>query len=877
VVTVAPDAEEALRLAQARPVDAKALAGTAAARAAGAGDLPSASVAERALGLVALHTADLVHGVDHLSRAVRLAERAGCPQLAAQARTTLAFALAATGNTRRALREADLAAPHLDGLDAARLQTQRAVIVGQMGMLDESLALFRTALPVLRRHGDRLWEARLLGNRGLAYTLCGKYPLAEADLLGAVRLADELGQGIIGALSRGNLGFVAARRGNVVGALGWYDESEAQLRGLGAAVAHVLRDRAEVLLSVRLVPEARQAARTALAEWRRQGESLCAAETQLLLAEAALLDGDAAEAHALAEEARQVFTRQRRSAWQAHARHVVLRAALADPGRSVSAAQARGVSAELERTGWLAAAAETRLVTAQIHLRAGDVADARAELEKASRSRRKGTIDVRARAWHAEALLRLASGRRQAAASAVSQGLRLVEDHRAALGATDLRASAAGNRAELAELGLRIAVGDGHPRRVLCWAERGRASHLTLPAVHPPPDEVLARDLTELRSTAVAVQEAIRNGDPAGPQIAGQAALERRIRARSHLVPGTRDTSRVVAVAELADSLGDQALVEYVVVDGAVLAVTLVRGRASLHELATVLEVESEVAHLLRALRWSAMVDPSQRTSTACAAAERSARFSALRLETLLVQPLLQTVRDHPLVVVPAGVLQRLPWGVLPGLRARPIAVAPSASAWRAAAGRPARSRTTVLAVAGPDLAGAAAEAAAVARLYPRAELLTGVNATAAAVTKGIAEADVVHVAAHSNPRADNPLFSHVRVADGPLTVCDLERTERVSSIVVLSACDAGRAQESSGNELFGLATAFLALHCRALIAPMLCVRDAETVDPMLSLHARLSAGTPPAEALADARLAGASALEDPLSSVDVFCCFGAG
>jgi hypothetical protein len=45
------------------------------------------------------------------------------------------------------------------------------------------------------------------------------------------------------------------------------------------------------------------------------------------------------------------------------------------------------------------------------------------------------------------------------------------------LGATDVRAHAAGHRTALAELGLRIAPRRA-PREVLEWAERGRATGL---------------------------------------------------------------------------------------------------------------------------------------------------------------------------------------------------------------------------------------------------------------------------------------------------------------------------------------------------------------------------------------------------------------
>jgi tetratricopeptide (TPR) repeat protein len=868
---LASRAEEALRLAQARPAEGLSLALEVAGRALEAGDLPSASVAERALGLVALHTQNLPDAVAHFVQAVRHAERGAAPTVAARARISLSYALAATGATKRALREADLAASHLSGFDSVRLEVQRALILTQLGRLDEGLAIYRQTLPAVRRHRDVLLEVRLLCNRGILYSYRGQYGLAETDLRRAAELSDAAGQDLMGAFIRGNLGYVAACRGDVLAALRWYDEAEAQRRALGATSAHLLQDRAKLLLAVRLVPEGRLAAEAALAEWRRQGDATSAAEAQLLLAEAALLDGEPDAAYSLAEEARVSFARQRRSAWQALARHVALQASLADPGEPVPIGRARRVADELERTGWRAGAADVRLFTAALHLSNGRIRQARTDLERAKLSRRQGPIGLQARAWHAEALLRLATGRRRTAAAAVARGLQLIEEYRATLGAADLSTSFAAHRVELANLGLRMALRDQHPRRVLQWVERGRASHLMFPPVRPPTDDRLAADLAALRGVVVAMDEALRAGEPTRSLLRRQADLEARIRTRWHRTPRFGDVSSVVAPSTLADALQDWALVEYVIIDGRLLALTLVNRRCRLHELGPAIDAEQEVWYLDSALRRQTLAR-TRRTPHAGA----SARLAAQRLQELVVAPLLRVLGDRPLVVAPAGALQLLPWSVLPGLRFRPLCVTPSASVWYLAVQR-AVACGSLLAVAGPTLPGAAEEVTAVAALYPRAELLTGEHATVERVLGAIDGVDVVHLAAHGHPRADNPLFSHLQLVDGPLTAYDLERIPRMASLVVVSACDAGRTEQRKGNEVLGLATAFLARRCRTLVAPLLSVPDVETVPHMIALQQHLRSESSPAEALMRARMAAAPILEDPTASVDLFACLGAG
>jgi CHAT domain-containing protein len=111
-------------------------------------------------------------------------------------------------------------------------------------------------------------------------------------------------------------------------------------------------------------------------------------------------------------------------------------------------------------------------------------------------------------------------------------------------------------------------------------------------------------------------------------------------------------------------------------------------------------------------------------------------------------------------------------------------------------------------------------------------------------------------------------MFSSLRLADGPLTVHDLERLARVPDLVVLSACDVGRSDVRPGNEVLGVAAAFLALGTSTLVASVLPVPDELSARIMVRFHDALTAGAAPAAALATA-----SDRELFLP----FVCFGAG
>ena len=129
--------------------------------------------------------------------------------------------------------------------------------------------------------------------------------------------------------------------------------------------------------------------------------------------------------------------------------------------------------------------------------------------------------------------------------------------------------------------------------------------------------------------------------------------------------------------------------------------------------------------------------------------------------------------------------------------------------------------------------------------------MLVGAAATVHAVCERLPSAGVMHIAAHGRFRADNPLFSHLRLADGPLTVHDLESLPGVPGLVVLASCDAARSARYGGEELLGLAAAFLSLGTTTLVAPMVLVDDVATAGLTVAVHEHLARGMSPAAALA--------------------------
>src|SRR5207302_1352797 len=306
---------------------------------------------------------------------------------------------------------------------------------------------------------------------------------------------------------------------------------------------------------------------------------------------------DFAVARDEAERARRAFGRQQRAPWAALARHTALRAAwLGGDESAATVATARRAATALAAAGWASPALEARVIAGQIALREGRVRVARHELEKAAEARRRGPVALRVAAWHAHALLRHAEGDRRGAASGVNAGRRLLEQHRASLGATELRAHASEHGLELATLGVQLALEHGDARRVFASAERWRAGSLWLRPVRPPDDREIADELAELRRVSAEVERAALSGGDTVTLLHQQAVLETAIRRRSRRSPGLggRVTPRV-SVAALSESLGGRALAEFVVMGGTLHAVVVVDGRATLNDLGPIDRVTAEI------------------------------------------------------------------------------------------------------------------------------------------------------------------------------------------------------------------------------------------------------------------------------------------
>ncbi|HTC70150.1 MAG TPA: hypothetical protein VK662_11320, partial [Acidothermaceae bacterium] len=546
---------------------------------------PTARVmAMRALALTVRQSAGPNESIKILRDAIRIGERHHLDRCLAEARITHAALLADTGRISAALAECDRAATVLKGQEAGPLLTQRASILARAGRSEEAMSNFARALPLLRAKGDIHFQCLLFMNRSNLLAYQGRLRAAERDLQSGIDLARRHGLHDRVALLSSNLGFLKVRGGDIPAALRLF---AAALDGAGTAPGlAATHDRAEALLIAGMPSEARASLERRVDDVERAGFAVDLAEWHLLLAQAALREGETDVARASAQRALTEFRAQGRARWALLAQQLVIRARWASGERTSALSRAaRDAHAKLWTAGWQVAALHCLVVAGRIELEAGRVSSARVFLAQAAQARTRGPADLRAAAWYAEAMLRLASSDTRGAATALKAGLRVVDDHAASLGATDLRVHASGLGADLAGQGVRLAVESGKPVAVLEWIERFRAGTLRRRPVRPPSDARLAAELAELRRVTAELAQSTADGDDSRALRAEQLRLEEAVRHRSRHARGSRAAVREFDVDELRAGVGDRALVEILRVDDAMFAVTVVDARLRLHPL----------------------------------------------------------------------------------------------------------------------------------------------------------------------------------------------------------------------------------------------------------------------------------------------------
>jgi tetratricopeptide (TPR) repeat protein len=843
-----------------------------------------ASIAHQAIGVVLREFGDIEEAIAELRIARGLARRAGSPGREADAAGALGVALIFAGRSVSGRNALDAAVRQSAGHLHSRMLFRRGAALLILGHHREALEDLSTAIVAMRAADDQIWEARALQERAVSYLSSGSARRTVADLRRAEELFDANGQELESADVIVNRGLVALRLGDLPEALARFDEAAGRYQRLGTSEPDLSIHRCDALIAAGLARDAMQEADDAISQLDRiNGRPTKRAELLLTAARCALAAGEANKALAHATEAHQLFDRQGRRWWRAHAQLVQVIAAI-DAGLPTAGLlrEARRCVRELSSVSspdQLLA----RLAAGRVALALGQGAVAQEYLSAAAAGRRHGPPLSRAIAWLAEALLAEAAGDSYRLMRACRRGLDVIDQYRSMLGSSELRAQTTAHGIALANLGHRHALRLGRPALMLAWAEQWRAVALAVPAVRPPPDEGLQAELAAMRVISSRLTRANSLGLRTAPLQQEQQRLERAVRARELRTLGNGSNtpppgSRRFNVPALLGELGDDRLLEVVSVEGRLHVLVCGSGKVR-HFVAGPTE---QAARNVRFARFILKRTASRPAVTSAAEVQDRLATMGEMLEDVLFGQAREHLGAGKVIVVPSAQLHDAPWGLLPSLRDRAVSVAPSAAAWlrgRRAARGPGDATGRVVLIRGPGLMSQGAEVPQLAAGYSgdaEPVVLGDGTATVARVLAAIDGARLVHIAAHGTFRADSPLFSSLQLDDGPLTVYDLERLRLGPRHLVLSSCDSGVVAPAGAGEVLGLASSLIPLGTAGIVASIVPVNDLAVVPLMVALHRELRRGASLAEALRDARR---GSEDDPVATATglSFICLGAG
>ncbi len=805
-----------------------------------------------ALGLGAREQMDLELAHRVLSRASAALAAEEEHEKAAQVRSSLAVVLIRQGELDAALDLIEEASAWLTGLAAARNQMQMALALQRKGDVTGASQAYDEAIEGLLAGGDVVPAAGALGNVGVMLAYQGLPHQAVRRLERSIELARQSGQRMLEAMTLGNLAFVYGRMGSVAESLERFEVAARlyeELRLPAERIAVLGIDRAEVLGQAGLFSEAIESLEHGIELLRAAGSEVDTSEALLLAARVALVAGDHEASESRAAVAEETFVRQGRHSWALIAR--LMRVAARPEADLLEPSEMDDLVRELRERGWYAEARQAELVIARRAARNGDIGSAERILSRLAEVDFDAPILERVESRHAAALLAMAQDDLGGCRQALDEALLLLDEYRATIGSVELRAHAAVLGRELFNLALHLVSLSDDPWQMVDAVERWRAASLRAPPPSLPDDPELHESMARLRNLETQLHAGhVDDVDSIRRERRHLEDVIRHRMRRSRPQGDAEDTP--FSRSAIEEALDGRTLLSFAESGDRIHAISI-RGdeanRRDSIEWDRLDRLATGLTFTLQRLARSALGQRSPMSETSAHHAREAFETDTTELRDLILDG--GNEERDSVIVIPTGVMHRLPWTAIGGKTE--VLVAPSISAWLRAERlrRPLSATSHAGLIAGPDLPGARREVERLSRLYPVRTRLTGRNATCDRVIQTLEEADIVHLAAHGTFRSDNPLFSSLRLADGPLTVYELEQLTNPPSTVIMPSCDTGVSDVLVGDEILGFASALLHLGVSTIVAPIVPIPDEETGPLMIELHRRLLRGGTAQQAIA--------------------------
>lgn len=810
---------------------------------------------------------------------------------AANARLPKFIALSMMGRVEEALTCAEYVTAQMLAADdkrgAAKIGRNIGLLLKDHGRAGEAVTHFREAHSLFGELGDVHLAAQTLVGLGDALAAMGEIAEALSCFRSARVFFSGVGQEFSFAVAIESESILLTTLGQYAQSLQLLLDAIATYDTLNAAgpkaVAHKLLG--DTYLSLNLTHEAATSFRAALAHFDHLGMQAEGASARVQLARALLHEpGDAASKNALVDsslnDAAQYYRRIDDPMGQANvdlvrAEHSMQIGQAADAVAAAQAAQANGNTA-----GAPAVIARALLMEATARRMAGDLRKASQLAESALASASAlGLPSLRARSSTECGLTLEMAGEIEAASEHFETAIADIEALWSDIPARRARQTLLADHLSPYEGQVRTALhaheNDATPARALAVVlavERYRARTFG--------QRSTVETSSRVRSVRARLDWLYRRHDRAMDRGENPSATEDAIRhgeaelrealLREEFVQSATDPSHKTAALHTVAALQAQlrprdVIVQYGVAADELFACVVHRDRVQVHRR---IASWSTVEQAIRAVRLhiDTMLVGSQRRAAHAPQLTSRATAALKKLRERIIAPLEDDLRHcERALIVPHGGLAAVPFVALDDdtngwLAQASLALAPSLSVAAQLLGiphRPAMFDAATLVVADTQrLVHADAEAMLVSRHFAPSQMLLGDQATATALHEWAGQARLLHLACHGAFRTDNPMFSALRLADGQLTAMDIESLHLPESLVVLSACESGSADNALGDELVGLVRAFLTAGAARVLACHWPVDDEVALEFMTHFYGALRTAPDVSAALRGAQTA---------------------
>lgn len=783
-----------------------------------------------------------------------------------------------------------------DGLRLARLDINVGNVLHRQDRFAEALECYERAYAALLPLDDRDGLLSALHNQAVTLTSLNDFHRALAAYRDARQLAADRGLPQAVGQADYNIAWLHYLRGEYSRAIEMLHAAAAASKQNGDAyhAALSLLDLSEIYLELNLSADAREMADQAHAQFTALGMGYEAAKALANTAIACGQEGKAFRALELFAAARQQLVAEQNLVWPSLI-DLYQAVILVNEGRLFEARRLCDAAVACFETSRLGSkAALCHLLMARIALRLGDPREAQARCDTALGH--AGAIDTPILVYHAQLLLGHALAQledRRGAFAAYLAARAALERLRSRLRGEELKIAFVSNKVDvyerLIELSLDGVTGGadgaaGTPARssdeqAFEYIEQAKSRtlfDLMFQPVHAlarqeGSESRLAESIRDLREELnwyyhLVEQEQLRPGEASAERLSRfqreigsrEKDMARAIRELAHTDVHQADLHQpnVASLDRIRAALpADAVLLEYFQVGDRLLLATMDERGVRVAPIA----VASAVANDVRMLRFQLSkfrLGPHyvQTLGDSLLAATRAHLH---RLFKELLAPVWSLAGGRPLVIVPHGALHYVPFHALyDGSRyvtdVCPVSYAPSASIYARCSELPPAKGTGALVLGVPDAQAPfiEQEALAVASVVPGARVCIGDNATEQVLRAQGRDCRILHVASHGYFRADNPMFSGIRLGDTYLNVYDLYGLRLDADLVTLSGCATGANVAAGGDELLGITRGLFCAGARSLLLSLWNVNDECTARFMERLYSRIGSGATPRDAL---------------------------